>query len=141
MKDFSKLNQKEIAELSPEEFKEYVEYVAGLKTDKGTADQAVIDLKKEKQEAIDLLAEQANQIKDAEAVKHETQPTVTHKIDKQKVTVRVNVKKFQHLNEDTGMWVTYTLKDLEDHKLGPVLIKQLLAGKSNVVKQLNTKNK
>lgn len=122
-KDFSKVTAEQIKTFTNEEMTAYLEYVAGLKKD--------ADDKSE------LIKEQAEAIKDAEAVKTEVKPTVTHTIGKEKVTVRVNLKKFNHLGK-SGQWEIKSLKDLESDA---ALVAELLEMQSNVVTQINKKKK
>jgi hypothetical protein len=121
--DFSKVTAEQIKAFETEEMAAYIEYVTNLKTAADDKDA--------------LIKEQAEQIKDAEAVKMEVSPTVTHTIDKEKVTVRVNLKKFNHLGK-SGQWELKTLKDLQEDAN---LIAELLEMRSNVVTQINKKPK
>lgn len=121
--DFTKVTAEQIKAFTPEQMTAYLEYVAGLKKD--------ADDKSE------LIKEQAEQIKDAEAVKTESKPTVNHTIGKEKVVVRVNLKKFNHLGK-SGQWEIKTLKDLESDA---ALVAELLEMQSNVVTQINKKKK
>lgn len=117
------------------------EELASAQRAKEEAEQKLADAVNAKVEAENLLKEQAEQIKTSESVSAETKPTASHKIDGKTVTVRVNVKKFKHLDKESGMWKDYTAKDIQDSKNGPSLIKQLIDGGSNVITIINKSKK